>query len=381
MFTVDQRELFNVRPEHPGKVLARMMEERGWAQEDLARITGKARQSISEIVTGRNGIAPEMAVLLGAAFGNSPQFWLHLDQLYRVYMSTRNTSDVEEMAALYSVAPIREMVKRGWIRPTDNSTDLRTELTSFFGVDPLNDGINLPVATRRTVALPSLTPAEKAWCYRARQLARTMLINPYKPELADKAKSALRKLAVHPKEARLIPQVLADHGIRFVVIEPLPGVKIDGAALWDEIGPIIAVSIRHDRVDGFWFTVMHELEHIANQDPISVDSGMVDAVKGVTISLVNDVAEDRANEGAATALIPTPEMESFVRRVGPFYSKDRIVQFANRIRIHPGIIVGQLQHREELGFTALREYLVKIRDNVISTALTDGWGQSITPIY
>jgi HTH-type transcriptional regulator/antitoxin HigA len=378
---VDQRELFDGRPEHPGKVLAQMLEERGWTQEDLARIIGKARQSVSEIVTGRNGIAPEMAILLGAAFSIKPQEWLRLDQLYRVYMADRNTTDIEEMAALYNIAPIREMIKRGWISPIDNSRDLRNELTAFFGKDPLSgDGISLPVATRRTASLPSLSAAEKAWCFRARQLARTMLANPYSHELAEKAKSALRRLAVHPKEARLIPQVLAEYGIRFVVIEPLPGMKIDGAAQWDEIGPIISVSIRHDRLDGFWFTLMHEFEHIKNQDPISVDAGLVDAVKGVTVSLVNDVAEDRANTGAAASLIPIEELESFMRRVGPMYSKNRVVQFANRIRIHPGIIVGQLQHKGELGYMALREYLVKIRENVISTALTDGWGQSITAI-
>jgi HTH-type transcriptional regulator/antitoxin HigA len=378
---VDQRELFDGRPEHPGKVLGRMIEERGWTQEDLARIVGKARQSISEIVTGRNGITPEMAILLAAAFGDKPHDWLRLDHLYRVYMADRNTSDVEEMAALYSAAPIREMIKRGWISPTDNSKDLRSELTAFFGADPLGeDGITLPVATKRTASLPSLTVAEKAWCYRARQLARTMLTNPYVPEAAEKARTALRRLATHPKEARMVPQVLAEYGIRFVVIEPLPGVKIDGAAQWDEIGPIIAVSIRHDRVDGFWFTLMHEFEHIKNQDPISVDTGMVDAVKGVTVSLVNDAAEDRANTAAAASLIPARELESFMRRVGPFYSKNRVVQFANRMRIHPGIIVGQLQNRSELGYMALREYLVKIRENVVSTALTDGWGQSITAI-
>jgi HTH-type transcriptional regulator / antitoxin HigA len=358
-----------------------MLEERGWTQEDLAKIIGKARQSISEIVTGRNGIAPEMAILLAAAFNNTPHDWLRLDHLYRVYMAERNTSDIEEMAALYSVAPIREMTKRGWISPVENSRDLRSELTAFFGGDPLGeDGIRLPVAAKRTVLLPSLSSAETAWCYRARQLARTMLANPYRPESAERAKGALRRLAIHPKEARLVPQILAEYGIRFVVIEPLPGVKIDGAAQWDEIGPIIALSIRHDRVDGFWFTLMHEFEHIKNQDPISVDAGMVDAVKGVTVSLVNDIAEDRANEGAATSLISAQEIDSFIRRVGPFYSKNRVVQFANRIRIHPGIIVGQLQHRSELGFMALREYLVKIRENVVSTALTDGWGQSITAI-
>jgi HTH-type transcriptional regulator/antitoxin HigA len=64
-------------------------------------------------------------------------------------------------------------------------------------------------------------------------------------------------------------------------------------------------------------------------------------------------------------------------RVSPLYSKTRIIQFAHTIQIHPGIIVGQLQYRGEIGYSANREMLVKIRDIVIDSALTDGWGRSV----
>jgi HTH-type transcriptional regulator/antitoxin HigA len=376
---VDQKGLFEIRPDHPGKILRRMMEERGWAQEDLAAIIGKSRQAVSEIVSGKNGITLDMALALGAAFGNSPQEWLSHDQLYRLSMTERNVSSVREMAELYQTAPVREMVKRGWIRPELASTELKAELEAFFESDSLQEGIRFPVATRRTVTLNDLNPAEIAWCFRARHLAKGLLVNEFLPSRMDKAKAALKKLAVHPKEARRVASVLADFGIRFLIVEPLPNAKIDGAAFWIDSGPVIALSLRYDRVDGFWFTLMHEFAHIKHGDPLSIDSGMVDATKGVAVMLVEDEAERRANEEAANALIPTAELDSFVRRVGPLYPRARVIQFANRLRTHPGIIVGQLQHRKELGYMALREVLVKIREHVISTALTDGWGSSIGP--
>jgi HTH-type transcriptional regulator/antitoxin HigA len=124
---------------------------------------------------------------------------------------------------------------------------------------------------------------------------------------------------------------------------------------------------------------MHECAHIRNGDTLSVDTGLVDGTKGITVSLVEDVAEERANREAAASLIQPDELESFVRRVGPFYPRDRVIQFANRLKIHPGVIVGQLQHRKELGYMALRDLLVKVRDHVVATALTDGWGQMIAP--
>ena len=356
------------------------MEAKGWTQDDLAAIMGKSRQSVSELVSGKNGITVDTAMMLAAVFEPTAQDWLKWDHMYRLSMADKDVTEVQRRAELYSAAPIRDMVKRGWIRPTMDTWELKAELETFFGSETLADGISFPVATKRTVKLPNLSAAEMAWCFRARQLASTLLCQPFSNPRFVKSQAALRRLTAHPKAASFLPTVLADAGVRFVVIEPLPDVRIDGAAFWDEKGPVIAVSLRYDRIDGFWFTVMHECAHIRNGDPLSVDAGMVDATKGVIVRLVDDVAEQRANAEAAASLIPTEEMNSFIRRVGPLYERRRIIQLANRLKVHPGIIVGQLQHRGELGFTTLREFLVKIRDQVISTALTDGWGHTIAPV-
>jgi HTH-type transcriptional regulator/antitoxin HigA len=96
-----------------------------------------------------------------------------------------------------------------------------------------------------------------------------------------------------------------------------------------------------------------------------------------SILIVADQMERRANEEAASSLVPKVDMDSFVLRVGPLYSKDRINRFANRMKIHPGIIVGQLQRRKEIGYSSNREMLAKIRHFVTPAAVTDGWGHSI----
>jgi len=87
--------------------------------------------------------------------------------------------------------------------------------------------------------------------------------------------------------------------------------------------------------------------------------------------------EARADSEAANMLIPREQLNSFITRVGPLYSKDRINRFANRIGIHPGIIVGQLQYRKEIPYSANREMLAQVREIVIQEALTDGWGKTV----
>ncbi len=85
-------------------------------------------------------------------------------------------------------------------------------------------------------------------------------------------------------------------------------------------------------------------------------------------------AEISADAFACNFLVPKQEIESFIARVRPLYSRVRINQFANRIQVHPGIIVGQLQHRKEIKYSQGREMLVKVRESVIQSAVTDGWG-------
>jgi HTH-type transcriptional regulator / antitoxin HigA len=366
---------------HPGRFLRQKLEEKGWTQEELATITGRNRQTISGIASGRTGVTPEMALALGAAFGNDAAEWLRWSAEYDLATSESNTEPVERRARLYHLAPIREMQKRGWLPEISDLDEMEREVYAFFGCS-IGESLEFPVAARRSIELPDLNAAERAWCFRARQLAALLpTTGAFSPGRLPAVEARLRELAAFPKEARKLSRVLAEAGIRFVVIELLPGAEIDGAAFWlDETKPVIAVSIRWDRIDAFWFTVLHEFSHIKHGDQLSIDTDLLrEESNGITVVLAEDEAERRASAAAANTLIPDAELDSFIRRLAPYYSADRIVQFAHKVRIHPGIIVGQLQHRKQVGYSALRDFLVKIRSVVVETSLTDGWGQSISP--
>lgn len=365
---------------HPGQILKQKLVEKGWSMEELAVITGSSRQNLSLIATGKRGITADMAVALAAAFGNTAGEWLKWDADHQLSLVEISPVAVENRARLYRLAPVREMQKRGWIHETKTAEELESELARFFG-GPVADDIGFRVATLRGDPARELSPPEKAWCFRARQLAGALAyVAPFDPSRLPAAEKKLRQLAAYPKEIERLSEMLAYYGIRFVVIEPLPGAKIDGAAFWLGESPAIAVSARWDRIDAFWFTVMHEFMHIWNHDASSVDVNLlVEGENGIAIKVSEDAAEQRANQRAAEALIPATELESFVRRSSPLYAATRIIQFAHRIKMHPGIVVGQLQHRGELRYSAHRDFLVKIRKYVVETALTDGWGRSIGP--
>ena len=360
----------------PGAVLRRMLEDRGWTQDTLAAVTGHSRQTIHDVIAGKCGISPDMAVRLAAALGNDPTEWMRWDSVHQLSLVSTDAEEVRALSRLYSEAPIRDMQKRDWLPAASTAATLAEAVAQFFRDDEAFD-----VALRRSDATPALSPPERAWLYRARQLAASsVFVAEFNAKRLPAAQRKLRQLAAYAKEIERLSEMLAYYGIRFVVLEPLRGARIDGAAFWLGQSPTIAVSARWDRIDALWFTVMHEFMHIKNGDVGSLDVNLVcESENGLSIASSEDVAEQRANEEAAHALVPKAELDSFIGRTSPLYSSARIVQFAHRIKMHPGIIVGQLQHRGELRYSSHRALLVKVRKYLVETALTDGWGRSLSP--
>jgi HTH-type transcriptional regulator / antitoxin HigA len=132
------------------------------------------------------------------------------------------------------------------------------------------------------------------------------------------------------------------------------------------------VSLRFDRIDAFWHTLCHELSHVLHGDGWAIDDNLISTERIGTED--RGVEEQRADEEASNILVPRAKLESFIVRHRPRFSKVNIIRFANLHQIHPGIVVGQLQHRKAIRFSHSREMLVPIRQLLTDVAFTDGWG-------
>src|ERR1043165_5707830 len=88
-------------PIHPGKVLRRMLEERGWTQDELAAVINRRRQPITDINSGKSGIAPEMAVALAAVFEISAEEWVKMDAAFRLSTLPARADPIQRMAQFY----------------------------------------------------------------------------------------------------------------------------------------------------------------------------------------------------------------------------------------------------------------------------------------
>jgi len=363
----------------PGDLLREELEERGWTQGDLAEILGVSQRLVSEIATGKRTITRETARRLGAAFGTSAQFWLNLESAYQLARAVRPTDDVKRRARLYTKAPIKDMIRRGWIEPSNRVVVLEKQVVEFFELSSIEDEPRLAAASRKSSSYRRMTEAQAAWLFRAKHLAQTVPAATFTKRALDECLQRLKALTANAQDIRNVPRVLGESGIRFLVVEHLPKTRIDGACLWlDAKSPVVVLSLRYDRINWFWHTLMHELGHVSKRhgydSPPVLDSSLVgdDAV-----SFEDKPAHEREiDKFAAEHLVPQEELDGFIARVRPLYSKHRIEGFANRIGVHPGIVLGQLQYRGEVTYSHSRGLLVKMRHIVTATALTDGWGHT-----
>ncbi len=365
-------------PLHPGEHLKNLLAERGLLQRDLAFILGHPASQLNAIINGRCGVSPDMSKALGQALGVPPNYFADLQTAYDLDRAKEPDPAVTLRANLLRQYPIRAMIGRGWLRD-GNVEDLQSQLAIFFGLDSIDEIPYLAHAAKKSHYEQRETPpAQLVWLFRVRQVARTIACPNYSSPALAAGLKRLREMTVAPEEARHVPRVLAESGVRLVLVETLPEARIDGVCFWMERrSPVIGMSLRYDRIDNFWFVLRHEIEHVLRRHGMAAE--MMDAeLEGERAGTDNTVPEDErvANFAAAAFCVPTEKMESFLRRKHPFYYEKDVLAFSHLHGIHPGIVVGQMQHKLQR-YDYLRKYQVKIRHWVLPGAIADGWKQTV----
>ncbi len=357
----------------PGEYLRDELDERGWTQIELSEIIGRSPRVINEIVTAKRAVTPETAKELAAAFGTSAQFWMNLETAYQLHKAKPANKEISRQAELHRKFPVREMCKRNWIEATKDKKELEAKVLSFFNIKSIDEPVCFHHAAKRS-GKTSLSGIQLAWLFRVKKLAEAIPSKKYSESALRYSLYSLEKLLVEPEEARHVPKILAECGVRFVIVEPMPGSKIDGVCFWlnNNTTPVVGMSLRFDRIDNFWFVLRHEIEHVLQkhgQSEFILDEDLSDDQEE------QSEEEAVANAAAQEFCAPMLELKDFVLRVTPFFSEQKVVAFSKRIGRHPGMVSGQLQRaieRPEL----LNKLKSKIRQFVTGSAFTDGWGMT-----
>lgn len=362
---------------HPGIYLKQILADRGWTQIDLTFILGCQPKAVNQIINEKQGVSPAMSKALGQALNLPADYFAEIQKNHDIASASDPNPSVSIRAKMKSNYPIRDMIKRGWITDGD-AEKLQKQLSAFFEVtDPTEIPYLAHAARKNSYEEREIPPSQLAWLFRVRQVAKSIPAPKYSEKALKGALGRLRELLVAPEESRHVPRILGDCGIRFVLVETLPSAKIDGVCFWlAHDSPVIGLSLRHDRIDNFWFVLRHEIEHVLRRH--GMDGGVVDAeLEGERAGTGSNipVEEQVANAEAANFCVPNEKIDSFIKRKHPFYYEKDVLAFSKLHGIHPGIVVGQMQHRLKR-YDYLRKYQVKIRHCVLPGAIADGWKQN-----
>ena len=373
-------------PRTPGQFIQEQLDARGWTKRVLAVILQTDETGLNKIIAGKRPLDAETALALSAIFDVPAGQLLELQKNYELAQASiviREDPDRNNRVHIFGNLPIPEMIKRGWLAVDDvrNFSKVESELARFFGVPSVEEiEMVFPHAAKKTAVTGSATTIQLAWLYRVKEIAKEMLVCRYSPTAVREAILKLKPLLASPDAARKVPRILAECGIRYVIVESLTGAKIDGVCFWlGEVAPVIGMSLRYDRIDNFWFVLRHELEHVIQGH--GRNAVMLDVeLEGDRAGVGDGIAEEEriANQAAAEFCVPQRQLQSFIARKAPVYADRDIVGFARTLQIHPGLVAGQLRHKLNR-YDRFTTHLVKIRSTIAPSASVDGWGD-VAPV-
>jgi HTH-type transcriptional regulator/antitoxin HigA len=314
------------------------MEQAGLKQKDLIPYIG-SRSKVSEVLSHQRPLSIAMIRRLHEGLGIPAEVLLK---------EPGAQLPVAEIGIEWDRFPLVEMLKRSWL-PNFNGTladakkqaaELLTTWAGCFGGSGLQ-----PALLRQHVRTGSDADgyALTAWRIRVSQLAQEQKVPKYRlGTVTHDFVRDLVRLSYLDNGPLLAREFLLKNGIHFIIEKHLAHTHLDGAAIRLPNGaPLVAMTVRYDRLDNFWFTLCHELAHIAlhfdGQDSIAFFDDLDHA--GI------DTCEGDADRWASDALIPQEAWQA--ANLGCRPSTHAVINLATSLRIHPAIPAGRI--RKETG--------------------------------
>ncbi len=341
-----EKEHFPIEKPDPIEAIKFRMEQKGLKQKDLIPYMGSPSK-VSEVLSGTRTLTLSMIRNLSIGLKIPAEILL-----------AGNESEPKETFDLnWKSFPILDMIKLGWINATLKEAREKPEdiIQNFFS--PLKNKGHFPLFCKRTLHSRAKRgfneSALMAWAARVLMRAEEEpLKEKYKPETITKIFiTELAQLSSKKNGPIAAKELLNKNGISLIIERHLPGTQLDGASMMAfDKHPVIGLTLRHDRLDNFWFTLLHELGHVSlhliKEDEIFIDD--------IDFAYHEDPKEKEADRFAREAFIP----RTIWRRSDAYRKRSTaaIKNFAKENKIHSAIIAGRIRY-ETRDFSILNDLI------------------------
>lgn len=333
----------------PGNTIADVLEAEDISREEFARSVGLTQKQTKELLCGEITIDENLAERLHQSIGPSVVFWTVRETKYRENIDRiQNPLASMDDAAWLRSLPVTDMVRFGWIEPVANFSDKIAACLQFFDVPDVDAwckkyGASFQCAAYRTSPTFKMNPGGlSVWLRKGEIESESLDCRPWDAELFNEKLKEIRRLTWKKNPNLFIPKlrkICAECGVAVVIVRAPTGCRASGATLFSSPDKAtLLLSFRYLSDDHFWFTFFHEAGHLI----LHGEKGLY--LEGKEVASSKD--EDEANTFAANNLIPMEFQSSFLEL--PINAR-AILNFAKRIGVSPGIIVGQLQYIRHAG--------------------------------
>ena len=354
---VDLVELYeskNESMEYPDPVAAIefRMEQAGLSPRDLIPFIG-SRAKVSEVLAGKRSITMPMARALHEHLG------IPADVLLR---EQHDWLDDALANVQWRRFPLKELARRSWIPGVPDRLARAEELVRGLIARAGGEHAACAALYRKNDHLRTNAKTDpyalKAWCWHVLATARASVPTAdYQPgTVTQEFLQQVARLSWSEAGPRLAQEFLESRGIPLVTAQHLPRTHLDGAALQlDDGRPVIGLTLRYDRIDNFWFCLLHELAHVGRHIDQDQGSAFVDDLTLRTpFGAREDPREGQADEWAEEALIPKAMWNTSTARERP--TPMAVTHLATALQVHPAIVAGRIRY-ERRNYRLLSQFV------------------------
>lgn len=338
---------------HPGTILADEIEANNFSQIAFANLIDIKRSLLNEIIKGKRNITADLAILFEKVLGVDAEYWLEAQKNYELDKARIEAKHKKQLEAIEVWNVAKDFIPTSFYKKekilSGNPLYDNQIVRDIYGVANLDQLAVMklqPIYTRfkKSTKLKTDVVNIMGWVKLVQYKAKEVIVPPFNQENQKQLISEVRAILLKNKEVlNKIQNKLHEYGIKLIYQTKGEKTPVDGVSFWSEGNPAIGMTLRHNRLDNFAFTLFHELGHIYEHLVNNNNAEFIDLdVKNEEEEYTNSTEEKQANTFAQNGLINKDDWEQFKKNLYFNNNDESIIVFAKKIKINPCIVRGRV---------------------------------------